>query len=251
MSTSVPPKVFRVLHAALQGLILKIPKLSEARLASDRTLAFLKAWHYIARAKVEGDYLEFGVFEGLGFRLSLEASAKFRHMTEVAPPRFFAFDSFGGLPAPDSSRDNQVFAQGEYSASRQKFESTIRSARRGREVEIIPGFFDRSLTPELVSKHRLKKAAFVNIDCDLYSSTEEALRFVTPLLQDGTVLYFDDWYFSGGNMTLGEAGACLDWLKANPDIHLVDFGIVGVMGRMFLVNRIQDEGYRKLLPRLT
>ena len=65
----------------------------------------------------------------------------------------------------------------------------------------------------------------------------DALRFTTPLLQTGTVLYFDDWYFSGGDLALGEAGACHDWLKENCGIHLVDFGDVGIMSKMFIVNR--------------
>ena len=38
-------------------------------------------------------------------------------------------------------------------------------------------------------------------------------------------------------MRLGEAGACNDWLAQHPDIQLVDYGHVGCMGRMFLVNR--------------
>ena len=38
-------------------------------------------------------------------------------------------------------------------------------------------------------------------------------------------------------MRLGEAGACMDWLERNPDIKLVDFGEVGIMGKLFLVNR--------------
>ena len=37
-------------------------------------------------------------------------------------------------------------------------------------------------------------------------------------------------------MRLGEAGACAEWLAANPDIKLIDYGNVGVMGKMFIVN---------------
>lgn len=249
MTSTVPSKPLRVLHSLFQSLILSLPKVSEGRLALDRTMAFLKAWHYISRAKIEGDYLEFGVFEGLGFKLSLESARKFA-CSAPTEPRFFAFDSFEGLPAPDRSRDNEVFQQGEYSASRKNFERAIRRAKRGRDVRIIAGFFDQSLKPSLYQEHTLVKAAFVTIDCDLYSSTLQALEFVTPLLQTGTVLYFDDWYFSGGDITLGEAGACLDWLGCTQDIHLLDFGNVGIMGKLFLVNKIPQAEHQAVLRRL-
>ena len=101
--------------------------------------------------------------------------------------------------------------------------------------ETIHDFF--GFPPALYEQHALRRAAFVTIDCDLYPSTQDALRFATPLLQTGTVLYFDDWYSSSGDMRLGEAGACRDWLAEHPDLELVDYGDVGIMGKLFLVNR--------------
>ena len=32
------------------------------------------------------------------------------------------------------------------------------------------------------------------VDCDLYQSTVPVLAFLADLLQDGTVVLFDDWY---------------------------------------------------------
>lgn len=225
-------------HWLLQRVVLAVPGLSQARLGADRALAFLRAWHYLHRAGVRGDYLEFGVYEGLSFDLSLRAAARFFTPGGPDAPRFFALDSFQGLSPPDPTRDSgAVFHQGEYSASEQTFRRTIRAAARGWTVEVVPGFFDRTLTPALRERHALRAAAFVTIDCDLHGPTLDALRFVTPLLQTGTVLYFDDWYFSGGSMARGEAGACADWLAETPGLRLADFGAVGVMGRMFLVQR--------------
>ena len=100
----------------------------------------------------------------------------------------------------------------------------------------MTGYFSDSLKPELYDRFGLKKAAFVTIDCDLYPSTQQALDFLTPILQTGTVIYFDDWFISNCDMRLGEAGSCRDWLARNPDIELVDYGEVGIMGKIFLVN---------------
>lgn len=246
----VPPKWQRQAYAVYQSLMMSVPKLSEGRLATERTLAFLKAWHYISRARIQGDYLEFGVFEGQGFKLALQAASKFLKPRQPDSPRFFAFDSFEGLPDLDVQRDGNVYEKGEYSAGRKTFEKACARAGKPWEIHVIPGFFEDSLTPELLTRHRMAQAAFVVIDCDVYPSTLQALRFVSSLLHTGTVLFFDDWFFSGGDLTLGEPGACLDWLKENDDLHLVDYGTVGIMGKLFIVNRLKDPGDRDLLNRM-
>lgn len=225
------------LAALYQDLLLCIPKLPELSIGNSKVLAFLRAWHYLHGAGVRGDYLEFGVFEGLGFRLAMNTARKVLPRDMPAAPRFFAFDSFRGLPAADERRDALVFEQGDYSTTRAEFERRTRGAARHWQTAVVEGFFSESLVPALYQQHGLSRAAFVNIDCDLYPSTRDALRFVTPLLQTGTVLYFDDWYTSSGDMRLGEAGACRDWLAEERDVELVDYGDVGIMGKLFLVNR--------------
>ena len=223
-------------HRGLHAALFALPSLPELHSTLQKAVAFIRTFQYLRRAHVEGDYLEFGVYKGQGFTVALDAASK-AFGRPGSTMRFFAFDSFAGLPAPDQARDGTVFSSGDYAASETVFWRNIRSARRGRQVIVVPGFFDQSLTPAVREAHALRAAAFVNIDCDIYPSAKAALRFVTPIVQTGTVLYFDDWYFSGGNMRLGEPLACTEWLADNPDLSLVDFGEVGTMGKLFLVNR--------------
>ena len=224
------------LVALYQDLLLGIPALPELRVGNSKVFSFLRAWQYLAGAGVRGDYLEFGVYEGLGFRLAMRTARKALTRDVLDRPRFFAFDSFRGLPATDAERDAQVFAQGDYATTRETFERYTRGAARHWDSFVVEGLFSESLGPELYEHHDLRRAAFVSIDCDLYRSTRDALRFVTPLLQTGTILYFDDWYASSGDMRLGEAGACRDWLAEHPSLELVDYGNVGSMGKLFLAN---------------
>ena len=227
------------LHLFYQNLVLAKPFSAELALASEKTRSFVRAWHYLSRAGVRGDYLEFGVYQGTGFVLSLKACAKFFRPDGDDPPTFFAFDSFEGLPEANKEMDSEVWVQGEYRASRQLFENRIRTAAKGWRVGIVSGLFNESLqdAEKVICEQGIKQAAFVNVDCDLYESTVDVLKFITPLVQTGTVLYFDDWYFSGGDMRRGEARATYEWLQTKPDIELVDWGNVAVMGKMFLVNR--------------
>ncbi len=242
---SQDPKL--VLYRICQRAMLRIPVLSEMRLASDKVMEFLRVWHYLARAKVDGDYLEFGVLDGMSFELSLTAAAKFFPKNAGRSPRFFAFDSFSGLPTPDDDKDSTVFHEGQYFAPLETFKRNIARASQGREVHIIPGFYRDSLSPNLRTELNLERAAFINIDCDLYSSTIEALTFCTPLVKTGTIIFFDDWYLSEGDLSLGEAQACKEWLEQNPHIKLIDFGDVGIMGKMFLAN-IEATATRAVAP---
>lgn len=225
-----------------QNCLVGVPGLTQLDMARDRVRQFLRVWHYLSRTTLKGDYLEFGVFEGMSFELSIRAAAKHLPKSHPNAPRFFAFDSFQGLPELDPKRDPPVFKPGEYSATKTNFRKNIRRSQKlAKEIQIIPGFYADSLTSNLREDKRLSKAVFVNLDCDIYPSTKQALDFVTPLLQTGCVLYFDDWFYADGDMQQGEAGACHDWLKEQPSIQLVNFGQVGTMGQLFIVNMVGES----------
>ncbi len=49
------------LHNAYQNIVLAGPFDAERAYAAEETRAFVRAWNYLHRAKVRGDYLEFGV----------------------------------------------------------------------------------------------------------------------------------------------------------------------------------------------
>lgn len=166
----------------------------------------------------------------------MRAAAKFYKRSSTTKPRFFAFDSFRGLSNPEPRFDGNMYSSGQYQCSLNRFKSNIQRVAQKWEVNICQGYYDKTLQPSLRSKHQLTKAAFIMIDCDLYEPTLQALRFVTPILQTGTVIYFDDWFFCRGSMTHGEPAACAEWLSDNPQIQLIEFGNSAVMSKYFIVN---------------
>ena len=189
----------------------------------------------MACEKVSGDYLEFGVYQGDSFimsfygicdafrsRIKLDINSPL-HETCVAERsriwdnmRFFAFDSFQGLPqlskADQSSTD---FKAGMYQYEGSSFLRNLSLAGvNTNKVKTIPGWFKDTLTEKLLEEQQLKKAAIIWIDCDLYSSTREVLAFVTPLLQEGTILIFDDWFAYKGNPHKGGQKAFHEWIQS-------------------------------------
>ena len=71
-------------------------------------------------------------------------------------------------------------------------------------MHIIKGWFDDTLNEETLRAHKMDKAVLIHVDVEYYESAKTVLEFVTPLLQNGTVIVFDDWYNYRGNPELGE-----------------------------------------------
>lgn len=180
-----------------------------------------------------GDYLEFGVFKGETFNHVAR-----RAMTRMPWMRFFAFDSFKGLPVPTGVDTNGEFEAGQFSCSESEFRNSLTVTGIDMDrVVVVSGWYSESLTPELKASTQLSLASLVLVDCDLYESTCPVLKFLTDLVTTGTILIFDDWFHFRGNPSRGVQLACKEWLEANPSISLVDWHLYGAYGKTFLVVR--------------
>ena len=133
-----------------------------------------------------GDVFQFGVATGNTL------SQLQRCMTE--PGRhFFGFDTFSGMPVADSGEATlNVWKQGAFFGGR----AEQLAARLGGNVTMIAGKYSDSLKPKLAARHAMRPASYVDIDCDLYSSSFDALDwlFRSGLIQVGTAIGYDDWY---------------------------------------------------------
>jgi len=182
---------------------------------------------FIIANNIEGDYLEFGVFKGESFiysyRYFKDVFSRYKRsaVSTAGEPflsqsvRFFAFDSFSGLPET-SDEGIPIHWKGKNAMSSPKdlFERNLRSKKVDiKDVVINQGYYDVSLTSQFVETNSLKKAAIIHIDCDLYESTKTVLEFITPLIVDGTVLIFDDYFYYKGHPLRGERGAFFNWLN--------------------------------------
>lgn len=118
-----------------------------------------------------GDWLEFGVYTGTS------AKAFLKQMPDDS--KLYLFDSFEGLPeewTPD-------YPKGHFACKVPKFSDP--------RVEIVKGWFDATL-PDWVENHP-EKAAFIHIDCDIYSSTKTVLDNIDPVIGPNTLILLDDY----------------------------------------------------------
>ena len=144
--------------------------------------------------RVPGNIIEFGVFKGGSTRVLRRALRQLQRGQILGPRKeIFACDSFKGLPEKYENLGVGAFACAPPSIP---------------GVHIIEGYFEDSLTPELAQ--RVGRVALASLDADLYSSTLCALTWLTPLLDTGSLLLFDQYLGGGG---AGERRAHEDWTR--------------------------------------
>lgn len=199
---------------------------------------FEHAMFWAGRAELNGDYLEFGVYDGLSFAEAFYYAQR----CKLNSMKFYAFDSFQVLP-PLKGVDAEGFAETEFKGSTsrcdvKKFRSII--SRKGVDLSrviIIPGWYNEVLNQETKKKLEIKSAGIVLIDCDLYEATVPVLDFITDYLRDGTLLLLCEWFHFRGNPNRGQQRATREWLEKNPDIKLTEYRKFGWMGSSFIVHR--------------
>lgn len=188
------------------------------------------ALSFVIGNNIEGDYLEFGVLKGESFIYAYkqfhDMFAKYKEYQKAKSSpfldqevRFFAFDSFEGLPENDD-QDIPLHWTGDKPMSypRFLFDQNLQTAKLDpKKVVITEGYYDQTLTESLYEKINLKRAAIIHIDCDLYDSTKTVLDTIQPLIGEGTVIVFDDYFYYKGSPYKGERGAFNEWLIQNPE----------------------------------
>lgn len=182
-----------------------------------------------------GDYYEFGVFRGYSF-LSAQQTCDDLGLIET---RFWGFDSFQGLPPVEGvDKAEGEFFEGQFACGKDDVIANL--SRHGMDwsrAELIEGFFSDSLTPDLKRRLPLRPASVVVLDCDLYSSTQEALAWMADLLAPDAVLLFDDWHSFGGAPDRGQPLAFREFLDQHPEMHAEEGWEFAHNGKTFLLSR--------------
>jgi hypothetical protein len=157
------------------------------------------------------DVYEFGVYGGDSMRFIADVFE--RHGVRIR--KMFGFDSLEGLPPEkDDPYLDEEWIPGSFNASElfqtkntKEIVNRIRTkiGSRSFDIVIVPGFWDSVLENGLVKKYDMRAASYIDIDCDLYSSTYLALDFMfrNKLAAVDSLIGYDDW---GGTLVFADEG---------------------------------------------
>lgn len=189
-----------------------------------------------------GAYLEFGVSRGTSLAAAYGVITE-RGLDHIA---IAGFDSFEGLP--DDAAHNG-WEPG-------SFRSTISATKRyltGRGVDLdrislVQGWFDDTLHDTILDDLGIApKVSIAMIDCDTYSSSATALRFVEPLIRSHAVVILDDWAAGANLGRQGQREAFEDVIGAAHDLSRLELESYSEVARVFLVSRHGHEGQDRAL----
>ena len=204
---------------------------------------------YIVENDLAGSYFEFGTHRARTFTMVMgldDFYAKNHGPTggDLTPKssggfmdKYFAFDSFEGWPSDTNFTEHPQYSPGGADTSEIEFLSLLTSYGQSTErVELIKGFYDKSLTKSLATRFANKnvKASLITVDCNLYESYKSVFAWADQFLQPGTVLYLDDFNSERALPTQGPKLAFKEY-KEQTKWRFEPFLSVGWCGYSFVV----------------
>lgn len=221
-------KAKRLLGAHIRNRFLFDAKIQE-RLG--RHELFFRAFKALSFNGIDGDYAEFGSQGCMTFAMAHRESR--RHGLQ---PHLWAFDSFQGLPPQHSDKDaHPKWVEGQMATPLDKFHALCRKNGIARgDYTVVPGFYDQTL-PALAAQGEPSRIALAYIDCDLYSSTVDVLKFLQPRLRHGMLLAFDDYFCWSAAQISGERRAMLEVFNGHSRWSLLPYVQFGWHGQSFCV----------------
>jgi len=186
------------------------------------------------------DVYEFGVFTGGSVAEIILGLNRFDLYHRIH--RIWGCDSFLGLPDEDAAVDSALEKDGKslaYVKGGYNVQDMLGSARNPNvtksaeviatiiynyttqyeyKLEMIAGFYNDSLSKEVILKKHMKPALFVDVDCDQYVGTIQLFDFLIQnnlIIPFITIISYDDWcgILSWKNFTVGEPRAHVDIAK--------------------------------------
>lgn len=239
--------------------IRDVGKIRETILTDSRHLAFKQMLGWMNMERVEGDIFEFGV--GTGHSLILLAFLQNDWINrcpewfgdEENHPykrKFIGFDSFEGLPFDEG---HKRWHKGMF---RESYRLNHPWLERGEKIkpqyvhdlfatfgyelpQLEVGLFSETI-PKVIPR-KYNRAAMIHINSNLYESCKDVLDNIGPLLQQGTVLMFNEYFAFQASPKHGEQRAFREFLEENPHITALEYKQYSRSSKSFIICKDDDR----------
>jgi O-methyltransferase len=153
------------------------------------------------------DYLEFGVSKGVSFRWWAENVSD-------QNSRFFGFDTFTGLP-----EDWGNFKKGDMDNRNEIPEMN------DPRCTFYQGLFQQTL-PQFLKTYSSGARKIIHMDADLYSATLFVLTSISPILEKGDIIIFDEF-----NVPMHEFKAFAEWVSS----YYIKYEVIGAVNNFYQI----------------
>jgi hypothetical protein len=172
------------------------------------------------------DIYEFGTYLGQ----SLCGILTYMDENKIEFNNFLGFDSFKGLPNEVLDKNNNPYwNEGRYSINKyvskeysvEDYKHFLNDTKRlpkkyFDKFKVVKGFYDETLKDSLIQEENLKLPLFINIDCDLYTSTNQVLDFIfrnNLFIPNKTIIRYDDWANDKNEYSTGQSKSHIEMTK--------------------------------------
>lgn len=223
-----------LLHHCPTRLIATVLNFFRSSYVADNAKMYLHATNLLKMNHMDPNIFEFGVGSG-GTSSILYWLNKRENQKE---PKLFLFDTFEGLPEAEGIDKHPQWKKGAWSFSTQDVKNFYGSIKiPENSYQFVKGLYSESLTKDLQLKLSSHKAGIIHIDCDYYESTIQALEFMYPMIQEGTVILCDDYYCFNGSLEKGEAAALTEF-SAKYQVQLNRWHVYSNHGQAFIISKL-------------
>ncbi len=101
--------------------------------------------------------------------------------------------------------------------------------------QLEAGLFSDTIPRTIPGKY--KQVALLHIDSDLYESAKCVLEGVSPVLADGALVCFDDWFMYRGDPKQGEARALAEFLDQHTEWQALPYQTYSTFCNSFILRR--------------
>ena len=196
--------------------------------------------------QVEGDYVEFGVFDGTSLISAYESnkvSSKKNGLTmniEGPKRKFFGFDSFEeGFKIFDKRDEHPSWIDGNLGSSYKKTTKRIGKTLKADEFTLVKGFVENTCKNVDPAKYSINKISLAFFDMDLGTPTLIGLEFIKTSLVVGSIISFDQYFAYKGSKEKGESYAFKEFREKNTHLVFRKYKNWGIRGMCFILTEIK------------